>query len=164
MTTLFVCAKLMVVIVSLLFYVLLSEHSFHRYWNSTFNMIYWYQKQKGNKNSLQSSQQWYILDEYLRFDKKKCLPCSKTVALKLNYFYWKQKVINLLAGTITFLLYWHLFQAYILLHRKLRLEQIMPRNSTLSLAKSPFWNNGTIYHLCKLGLYSQIGEQPSYRF
>ena len=69
-----------------------------------------------------------------------------------------------MAGTITFLLYWHLFQAYILLHRKLRLEQIMLRNSKLSLAKSPFWNSGTIYHLCKLGLYSQIGEQPSYRF
>ena len=26
------------------------------------------------KNDLQSSQQWYILDEYLRFDKKEVLP------------------------------------------------------------------------------------------
>ena len=30
-------------------------------WN---NMIYWKQKQKETKNDLQSSQQWYILDEY----------------------------------------------------------------------------------------------------
>ena len=96
--------------------------------------------------------------------KKKCLPCSKTVALKLNYFYWKQKVINLLAGTITFLLYWHLFQAYILLHRKLQWGQSRLHNSKLSYVKPPFWNNGTIHHLYRLGLYSQIGEQPSYRF
>ena len=96
--------------------------------------------------------------------KKKCLPCSKTVALKLNYFYWKQKVINLLAGTITFLLYWHLCQAYILLHRKLQWGQSRLHNSKLSYVKPPFWNNGTIHHLYRLGLYSQIGEQPSYRF
>ena len=32
------------------------------------------------------------------------------------------------------------------------------------MLKPPFWNNGTIHHLYRLGLYSQIGEQPSYRF
>ena len=130
-------------------------------------IIIWYigiRNKKEIKNSLQSSQQWYILDEYLRFDKKEVLPYDKTVALKLNYFYWKQKVINLLAGTITFLLYWHLCQAYILLHRKLQWGQSRLHNSKLSYVKPPFWNNGTIHHLYRLGLYSQIGEQPSYRF
>ena len=42
------------------------EHEFQRYWNLTFNMIYWNQEQKGNKYDLQSSQQWYILDGCIR--------------------------------------------------------------------------------------------------
>ena len=35
------------------------------------------------ENDLQSSQQWYILDKYLRFDKKEVLPYDKTVAWNL---------------------------------------------------------------------------------
>ena len=46
----------------------------------------WYigiRNKKETKNGLQSSQQWYILDEYLRFDKKEVLPYDKTVAWNL---------------------------------------------------------------------------------
>ena len=38
---------------------------------------------KETKNDLQSSQQWYILYEYLRFDKKEVLPYDKKVAWNL---------------------------------------------------------------------------------
>ena len=61
------------------------EHEFHRYWNSTFNMIYWNQEQKGNKNGLQSSQQWYTLDEYLRFDKKRSATVKHDGCHKINW-------------------------------------------------------------------------------
>ena len=48
-------------------------------------MIYWKQEQKENKNDLQSSQQWYILDEYLRFDKKRSATAKHDGCHKINW-------------------------------------------------------------------------------
>ena len=48
--------------------------------------LIWYintRNKNENTNGLQSSQQWYILNEYLRFDKKEVLPYDKTVAWNL---------------------------------------------------------------------------------
>ena len=52
------------------------------------HIIIWYintRNKKWNKNDLQSSQQWYILDKYLRFDKKRSATVKHDGCHKINW-------------------------------------------------------------------------------
>ena len=87
-----------------------------------------------------------------------------TVALKLNSFTKSKSNQSLGWDDYFFALLISLPSIYpALTHKPMSAINASIENSIISNI-SPFCNYGTIYHLCKLGLYSQIGEQPSYPY